>query len=799
VRLLGIVFLASLEAFTSLPLGAQDSLPPSPTAVVSGTVRNGITAAPVRTVVIRLAGGTASTLSDDAGRFHIELPLGKQRLEVRRIGFRPATVTIVVQAGGTSADVKLEPIAVALDRVLITAQDDAARRIIASAIRRKQEIRGSMHDYRYDGDVRLVVRDLSKPVDSASSILLITESRTSAYWEQPNRYQETIVARRQTGNLVAERNLVSVGQIVNFSRDRVQLGRFELASPIADDALDRYDYHVLDTLAVDGRRVFRLSLEPKPDGTPAFAGIIDIADSTFDVTGIDVGVNNAVRLGLLRNVRYQQRFGDMGGGRWMPRSIELTADIHLPIGSAQFRLQHVATLSGFRFNEGQRPAGLGEYRIVVADSADRPDILTFSGARATPLTAAEQAAWTRIDSIAHAPASPGRRAVRAVIGTLAVVGNPDFFHFNRVDGVYVGAGWTWFNPAAMPGTEPTLKLGHADASKLWQYRAGDRVRLSEASRFWVGATYHDETMTRPTFTSSGYRPTLRALFSRIDPLDYYRERGLVTSLTTKLVDFVQLDAGYTDARQTSLPLAVSKPLFGGSRDSAGKSRPMRPNDPIDDGYMRSISAAVIYDSRPMLRQAGRDVRLTAPQWTRLSMEAELSPGRALASDFDYRRYSVRFDRRQQSFGMGVTTFLATAGIGTSGLPVQRFFRVDGGARVLEAQAAPFGTLLDSSFTAPRAAVIAVQHDFDRLLFTKSGLPLVRDIPFTLAVRGGMFWTDFPGSSAGRNVAGNPYREVGFSVGNLTPFASPFNLTTRFEWQLSHYPTTRFRFSLGFGT
>ncbi len=751
--------------------------------------------------MIRLTGGSGSTLSDDNGRYQLELPVGPHRLEVRRIGFRPAVMTVEVQAGGSVADVTLNPLAVTLDRVLITARDDAARRIVAAAIKRKQETRGVVHDYAYNGDVRLVVRDLSKPVDSASSILLITESQTSAYWEQPNRYQETIVARRQTGNLVAEQNLVSVGQIVNFSRDRVQLGRFELASPIADDALDRYEYQILDTLAVEGRRVFRLSLEPSSDGTPAFAGIIDIADSTFDVTGIDVGVNNAVRLGLLRNVRYQQRFADMGSDRWMPRTIELTADIHLPIGSAKFNLQHVATLSGFRFNEGRRPAGLSEYRIVVADSADRADSATWSAgvARTTALSPAEQAAWTRIDSIAHAPPSARQRAARAIVGTLAVVGNPDFFHFNRVDGAYAGAGWTWFNPAAMPGTEPTVKLGHAAASGLWQYRAGDRVRLSEASRFWIGATYHDETVTRPTFTSAGYRPTLRALFSRIDPLDYYRERGLVTSLTTKVVDFVQLDAGYNDVRQTSLPLAVTKPLFGGGRDSAGRARPMRPNDPIDDGYLRSFTTALTYDSRPMLRQAGRDVRLTAPQWTRLTIEAELSPGRALASDFDYRRYTIRLDRRQLTMGMGVTTFLASAGVGTSGLPVQRFFRIDGGARVLEAQAPPFGTLQDSSYAAPQAALLAVQHDFDRLLFTRSGLPLVRDIPFTLAVRAGMFWTDFPGSSAGRPVAGNPYREVGFSVGNLTPFTAPFNLVARFAWQLSHYPTTRFRLSIGFGT
>ena len=226
--------------------------------------------------------------------------------------------------------------------------------------------------------------------------------------------------------------------------------------------------------------------------------------------------------------------------------------------------------------------------------------------------------------------------------------------------------------------------------------------------------------------------------------------------------------------------------------------PISPNDPINDGHLRSVSTTLAYDSRPMLRQAGRDIRLSAPRWSRLSIEGELSPGSVFGSDFDYRRYVIRFDRRQQTLGMGVTTLLATAGIGTSGIPLQRFFNIDGGARVLETQASPFTTLVDSSFAAPRAALVALEHDFDRLLFTKSQLPLVRDIPFTIAIRGGVFWTGFGQTPGARNVVGTPYREVGFSVGNLTPFASPFNLSARFAWQLSRYPTTRFRFGVGFG-
>jgi hypothetical protein len=295
------------------------------------------------------------------------------------------------------------------------------------------------------------------------------------------------------------------------------------------------------------------------------------------------------------------------------------------------------------------------------------------------------------------------------------------------------------------------------------------------------------------------------LFSRIDPLDYYRERGLVATLTTKLFDLTQLNAVYTDGRQTSLPDVVTGPLFGrpGRAD-----RPIRPNDPIADGQLRSVSAGVSYDSRPMLHQNGGDLRLGAAEWTRLAVDAEVSSRDALASDFDYRRYTLRVEHRQQSFGMGVTTLMAVGGIGTAGLPPQRYFTVDGGARVLETQASPFSTLTDSNFTGSRAAMLAVEHNFDRLLFTRSHVPLVRDIPFTLAVRGAVFWTSF-GSTALDTLsrtatlttvrfAPSPYREVGFTVGNLTPFMSPINLALRLAWQLSNYPTGRFRVGLDLG-
>ena len=45
------------------------------------------------------------------------------------------------------------------------------------------------------------------------------------------------------------------------------------------------------------------------------------------------------------------------------------------------------------------------------------------------------------------------------------------------------------------------------------------------------------------------------------------------------------------------------------------------------------------------------------------------------------------------------------------------------------------------------------------------------------------------------AAPRAYSEVGFGLGNLTPFLSPFNLAAHFTWQLSSYPTSRFAFAL----
>jgi hypothetical protein len=174
-----------------------------------------------------------------------------------------------------------------------------------------------------------------------------------------------------------------------------------------------------------------------------------------------------------------------------------------------------------------------------------------------------------------------------------------------------------------------------------------------------------------------------------------------------------------------------------------------------------------------------------------------SPG-LIPDDFSFSRYTLQIERHQRTSEFGMTAVSALFGITTGTVPPQRYFTIESGVRALGFQGNGFTTLRDTGFAGNRVAMISVRHDFDRLLFAKSGLPLIRKLPFTLRVFGGMFAIGFahhvflPSDSAFRTTS-SPYTEAGFVLGNLTPFIAPLNLGAQFTWQLSAQSTRRFQF------
>ena len=151
-------------------------------------------------------------------------------------------------------------------------------------------------------------------------------------------------------------------------------------------------------------------------------------------------------------------------------------------------------------------------------------------------------------------------------------------------------------------------------------------------------------------------------------------------------------------------------------------------------------------------------------------------------------------------GLGASKVTVTVGGSDGELPPQKYFTVPFGSDIFEFEQG-FQTLEKVNFGGSRIASVTWRHEFERLLWGKSGIPLVKKIPFTLDIFGGAFWSDLrnnpiqPGDDRIR-TARTAYSEIGFSIGNLTPFMAPFNLSLGFAWQLSTYGTSRNTLLLG---
>ncbi|MBU0982537.1 MAG: hypothetical protein KKA42_01605, partial [candidate division Zixibacteria bacterium] len=290
-------------------------------------------------------------------------------------------------------------------------------------------------------------------------------------------------------------------------------------------------------------------------------------------------------------------------------------------------------------------------------------------------------------------------------------------------------------------------------------------------------------------SSPNSNPTFSSLVDAYDPFDYYRTKGIEAFASTRLFNFTRLRLFYRDLRDRSVPVVTDYRLF--QEDRAHRANPI-----IADGTLRSVGAQFVFDSRKLYLNKGRDVRMDDVQYSRLEAGVEHASPDLIDNDFDFTKYWVSLFRRQRTLGLGVTSLRIFAGGSDRDLPPQRYYTFDHGfgSYVLAGGTAVWN-LDQETFVGSRALSISGRHEFRRRLWTQSGIPLIRDIPFWLSVHGTVFWSDFENHAAQVGdefvrTAGKPYSEIGFGIGNLTPFISPFNLALYFTKQLSDYDNTR---------
>jgi hypothetical protein len=702
-------------------------------AVIEGIVTDMRTGSPLPKATVQLVASGRSTLANEEGQFRLILTSGSHELKISHIGYHSQWQSVEVDDSLVRLEVTLPPAVIELkDLVVRSHAYSAAQVIIVEAIKRKQEILQKLNDYSFDAYNKMVVRDASE--DSAE-IILISETQSTSHWQYPDRYKEILTARRQSANLPAEANLVVVGGILNFNKNRIEIDQWEVVLPVATDALDYYNYYLIDSITIDDRKVYRLEVEPRSEAVPLVIGQIQIVDSTFDVVGVDVGFNEVIDAPYLDSLRYRQQSALFAEEYWMPVSVGFSAvvEINFPGIPSRLTLDYLASLHSYSFDPGHEERVFDEYVLEVSEDADRVDSSAWLARQTIPLTFDELHGYRYIDSIKQAPKPLSKLLLRGLLiaGAMITVGDYDFFHYQRVDGPYFGLR---LNIEPLKHTEIQIANGYGFDSEFWQHRYGVRYNFEGRWDLSLGAEYRNQMTVRSQIGKDFYNPTFEALFFEYDPFDYYREEGYSLSAGLRLLPRLRMNASFADYRQESAAVVSDYSFFGGDES-------FRPNPPISEGRLRKLSAKVVFDSRRLWRNKGKEVKLSEAEYTTLEVGASYSSPELLDSDFEFRKYYARLHHQQRLFGLGISSLDLFAGSATRALPPQEYYTL-GFDDPFVVTGSGFLTVGDSYFYGNRALVVHGEHEFGKSLWRRSGIPLIRDIPFTLGIHGGAFWTRF---------------------------------------------------------
>lgn len=755
-------------------------------AAITGTVFDSESGEPIPHVTVRVEGTGRSMLANEQGQYRLLLDPGVYSLRFSHVAHFSDYLKVEVGDSSLALDVTLRPATIELPGIRVYDRDyDAAQRIIVEAIRHKQEILALLRSYRCQAYVKSVMRDTDK--DDSVNILGIVESQIEYLWEPPDKYKDVIIARRQTSNINADINLIPIENIPDFNRDRIKFDRYSIISPTATDALKYYNYYFLDTIFVDGKMVFRLEVEPKNETDPLVVGTIDIADSTFNIVGVEAGLSAGVYLPLVKDFRYSQRFAEFEDGFWMP--IEIHVDMTVNFVGKRFSIDYVFALSDYTFDYIM-PVGTFDYALEIAKDADDVDSVTWNARQMILLTSEEQRGYKRIDSLVNAPKPLYKRALSGLGSLYLSTFNNDFFRFNRVEGAYLGIGRYWWDH--LPRIEMEIKTGYAFSRKHWQHHYWAKYHLMDRQRLYASIGYFDRIKHRPVILSPpGFNPAYWNLLLKTDPLDYYREKGVAVTVGSLLMGKTRAWLIYRDYRQSSEINNTEYSFFE-------RHKEYRSNPGIVDGKLRSFSTKLTYDSRGRVREKGREAIFNSQLYTRLEIGAEVASPDLVDNDFDFVRYHARLKRTGGSPLPGLTTVEVFVGGSDRALPPQKYFTVDFFYRFV-GEGMVFRTVGENNFAGSRVAALYLANDFGRWLFRKSRLPLIKRIPLSVTIYGGAFWTDFRGhpaqpGDAEIKTASKAYTEIGFGIGRIPPLS----LRLTFTWQLSDYDTNHFTTGLGFG-
>lgn len=374
---------------------------------------------------VRLFNAQTGTITDEQGRYEVQVPQGLNRLAYSYLGYKTQLVELVVEKNLVK-NIYLEVDANQLNEVQVRVKrKDYSYEIIQNVIDNKGDFLNQYENYKAEVYIKSV-EDVEKPpakekkkqpeeainesvLDATETVaqqaakdsipnLNLFECRLIRYEEVPNKHKEerTAVTKLNDQSTLffttitdGEFNLYENLQHVP------QLSDNQFISPISNLAFASYKFELLGSYYEGQQQIYRVAVTPRKLGNALYEGELEIYDKLWVIKRAKLNLNK-------RALRRYNAFGfelnyEQVQGRWMVT--KTSYDWYVKEGSTKKRGRCLVKQSDFEFNNVFPKKFFGAELGVTTAEAYKRDTTFWASIRPEPLSRDERKFVMYKDSI----------------------------------------------------------------------------------------------------------------------------------------------------------------------------------------------------------------------------------------------------------------------------------------------------------------------------------------------------------------------------------------------------------------
>ena len=286
-------------------------------SLLTGSVVDSASGSPIGGASIRINGTTRGTYTRSNGTFRLPLTEGATTLNVRSVGYKESTITltdammITVRLASSSVDYR------SVNVVADITPEEIIRR--AAARTKENAARITTITQTLYNKMKVIVNTPGLATGGPPQER-ITETFSKVYDQrQPERVKRIhILQRRQTANISASSNLAAFDGFFDFTEPEFVIIKTRLVTPLAENAIDEYNYTLVSKRLLGNKMVYELAFEPKSRLFPGFEGTLSIVEENYQVIAASFKPTDETAIPFLKGLKFEQRYEQLNDSMWVP-------------------------------------------------------------------------------------------------------------------------------------------------------------------------------------------------------------------------------------------------------------------------------------------------------------------------------------------------------------------------------------------------------------------------------------------------------------------------------------------------